>query len=176
MIADTVHGILDRHDGACGGLMAALQDIQESFGHLPAEALRVVAERTGRSMADVFGVATFYRSFSLAPKGKHLIRVCAGTACHVRGAPRIIAEFEHRLGVRQGDTTSDGEFTLEVVNCLGACALGPVVVADGKYFSQVEAKQAADIIAWIRNGHSNTAQKSGTRGAVGACSPQGSDN
>lgn len=129
--------IIDKHEGRHGGLMGILGEIQETYGFLPENALRIVGERTGRSMVDIYGVATFYRSFSLKPRGKHLICACLGTACHVRGAPRIVDELIHQLGIEPGQTTEDKEFTLETVNCLGACALGPVVVIDGHYFSQV---------------------------------------
>src|SRR5690606_22695369 len=104
---------------------------------LPEQALREVADATGRPLVDVYGVATFYRAFSLKPRGKHVCTVCLGTACHVRGAPAVVSAFEKRLAVKAGETTSDEEFTLETVACLGACALGPIVVADGHYFSNV---------------------------------------
>jgi len=101
---------------------------------------------------DIYGVATFYKSFSLKPRGKHLISVCLGTACHVRGAPSIAEEFEKQLHVKAGETTADREFTLETVNCLGACALGPVVVVDGHYFSKVKRPRVREIIATSRAG------------------------
>ncbi|OQX92134.1 MAG: hypothetical protein B6D58_04540 [candidate division Zixibacteria bacterium 4484_95] len=128
------------------GLISILEDIQARYGYLPEGSLRVVAEKTNRSLVDIYGVATFYRAFSLKPRGKHLISVCLGTACHVRGAPAIAEEFQQQLGIRAGETTSDKEFTLETVNCLGACALGPIVVADGHYFSSVKASMVNSII------------------------------
>ena len=131
--------ILEEHTTERAGLIAVLEEIQAEFGYLPERALRAVAEQTGRSLVDVYGIATFYRSFSLQPRGKHVITVCLGTACHVRGAPMIVGEFERQLGIRPGETTRDREFTLETVNCLGACALGPIVVVDGRYFSNVDA-------------------------------------
>jgi NADH-quinone oxidoreductase subunit E len=142
--------ILKRHNGVRGGLIAILEEIQSRYGYLPEEALRTVSKATGRSLVDIYGVATFYRSFSLQPRGKHLICVCLGTACHVRGAPRIADEFQRRLGVKAGQTTPDGEFTLETANCLGACALGPVVVVDGHYFSNVDTVAAARILKKVR--------------------------
>ena len=135
---DDILKILARHEDGRGGLIAILQDIQERCGYLPAKALKTVAERTGRSMVDIYGVATFYRSFSLQPRGRHTICVCLGTACHVRSAPRIVEQFERQLGVEAGQTTPDRQFTLETVNCLGACALGPIVVLDGRYYSKVD--------------------------------------
>jgi len=147
-----VHGILERKNGGGGGLISILQDIQGGFGYLPAEALRTVAEKTKYSLVDIYGVATFYKSFSLKPRGEHLISVCLGTACHVRGGPRVANEFEKILEIKAGDTTSDRKFTLETVNCLGACALGPIVMVDGQYFSQVNVVKVPQILTQVREG------------------------
>lgn len=144
---EAVTEILEKHDGRRGGLIAILQDIQEHYGYLPEQALRTVARRTKHSLVDVYGVATFYRSFSLQPRGEHLISVCLGTACHVRGAPAVVEEFERQLGIRAGETTPDMRFTLETVNCLGACALGPIVVLDGQYFPNVNTSQVKRILS-----------------------------
>ncbi len=144
--------ILENHSNDRGGLISILEEIQSEYGFLPEEALRIVGERTGRSMVDIYGVATFYRFFSLQPKGKHLICACLGTACHVRGAPRIAAELEQQLGIKAGETTPDKEFTLETVNCLGACALGPVVVIDGHYFSKVGKSRVKQLLEKAREG------------------------
>ncbi len=132
-----VNGILSGEHDNGGGLIGILQDIQGKYSYLPAKALRIVAEKTGYPLVDIYGVATFYRSFSLKPRGKHLISCCLGTACHVRGGARVAAEFEKLLKIHAGETTFDREFTLETVNCLGACALGPIVTVDGHYFSQM---------------------------------------
>ena len=107
--------ILARHDGSRGRLIAVLEDIQTRYGYLPEAALRTVGEETGRSLVDIYGIATFYRAFTLQPRGKHLISACAGTACHVRGGPRVIREFEDQLGIKAGQTTADRQFTLETV-------------------------------------------------------------
>ena len=144
--------ILGKHNGSRGALIAILEEIQSEYGYLPEASLRTVSERTGRSLVDIYGVATFYRFFSLQPKGKHLICACLGTACHVRGAPRVVAELEQQLGVKAGQTTPDREFTLETVNCLGACALGPVVVIDGHYFSKVRRSQVKQLLDEARKG------------------------
>jgi NADH:ubiquinone oxidoreductase subunit E len=144
--------IVAKHEAARGALVAVLEEIQAEYGYLPEEALRIVAEGTGRSLVDVYGVATFYRSFHLQPRGKHLVSVCLGTACHVRGAPRVAEEFERQLGIKSGGTTPDKEFTLETVNCLGACALGPVVVIDGHYFSKVRKSKVRRLIEDALNG------------------------
>lgn len=138
--------ILERHRGRRGMLIAVLDEIQRVCGYLPEAALRGVAEETGLSLVDVYGVATFYKSFSLSPRGKHVISCCLGTACHVRGAPTVVEEFERQLGIGPGETTPDMEFTLETVNCLGACALGPVVVIDGHYFSKMRTSRVRQLI------------------------------
>ena len=145
-------GILDKHEGDQGGLISILEEIQAKYSYLPEEALKAVAEATGRSLVDIYGVATFYKSFSLKPRGKHLCSVCMGTACHVRGAPTVAQEFERQLGVTAGETTPDKEFTWETVNCLGACALGPVAVVDGHYFSNVKSKRVRPIIQQTLSG------------------------
>ena len=138
--------ILEKYDNGRGELIPILQDIQIKFGYLPEESLKTVSEITGRSLVDIYGVATFYKSFYLKPRGKHLISVCLGTACHVRGAAGIVEEFQEQLAIKAGETTSDKEFTLETENCLGACALGPIVVVDGHYFSNVNKLKVCQII------------------------------
>jgi NADH:ubiquinone oxidoreductase subunit E len=144
--------ILEKHNEDRGGLISVLEEIQAEYGYLPEEALRIVSDRTRRSLVDVYGVATFYRSFSLKPRGKHLVCACLGTACHVRGAPRIVEELVQQLGIEAGQTTADKEFTLETVNCLGACALGPVVVIDGHYFSKVRKFKISQLLDEARRG------------------------
>lgn len=145
-----VLAIVGRHNADCGGLMAILEEVQESYGYLPEEALRIVAHATQRSLVDVYGVATFYHSFSLEPRGRHYVCACLGTACHVRAAAMIVEELERQLGVKAGQTTPDGEFTLETANCLGACALGPIVVVDGTYHSKVDVAAVKDILDEVR--------------------------
>jgi len=152
METDEVLSILKKHDDDRNGLISILEDIQAKHNYLPPDALKVVADWTGRSLVDVYGVATFYRSFSLKPRGKHLCSVCMGTACHVRGAPVIAGEFARQLETAPGETTPDKEFTLETVNCLGACALGPIVVVDGHYFSNVNSARVRQIIKRTRAG------------------------
>jgi len=152
MNLEDISKICEKHEDIGGGLIAILEDIQSTYSYLPEEALKKVAVETGRSLVDVYGVATFYRSFSLKPRGKHLISVCVGTACHVRGANNIVKDFERQLGVKAGETTDDKEFTLETVNCLGACALGPVVVVDGHYFPQVKVSTVSEILDKAREG------------------------
>jgi NADH-quinone oxidoreductase subunit E len=135
-----------------GGLISVLEEIQARYGYLPEQELRRLAEETNRSLVDIYGVATFFRAFSLKPRGKHLVSACLGTACHVRGGPTIAKELEKQLGIKAGDTTRDKEFTLETVNCLGACALGPVVVVSQRYFSKVRVSQVKGIIDKVKAG------------------------
>lgn len=151
-VSNDVLRILEEHRNDRGGLISILEEIQAEYGYLPEEALRLVSAQTGRSLVDIYGVATFYRFFSLHPKGKHLICTCLGTACHVRGASRILTELEHQLGISAGQTTPDNEFTLETVNCLGACALGPVVVIDGHYYSKVRKSGVKQLLDEARKG------------------------
>ncbi len=148
--------ILKRHAGERGSLIPILEDIQTVYGYLPEEALKLVVSETGRSATDVYGVATFYRAFSLTPRGRHLVCVCLGTACHVRGASAIAEELKLQLGISDGETTADKEFTLETVNCLGACALGPVVVIDGHYFSKVRKSRIRQMLEDARSGCINS--------------------
>ena len=152
MNTDTIVKVVEKHSKDRGALIAILQDIQSKYGYLPPEALNIVASETGHALVDIYGIATFYRSFRLKPKGKHLVAVCLGTACHVRGGPMIAEEFQRQLQTRAGGTTSDKEFTLETANCLGACALGPIVVIDGHYFSNVDTSKVQKLITKARTG------------------------
>ena len=135
----TVHyaGLLEAAEGRPSELIEVLHDIQEESHYLPEDALRAVSEKLGVPLIEVFRVANFFKAFTLTPRGTHLITVCTGTACHVRSAPRLLDELSGQLNVSVGQTTADGVFTLEAVNCLGACALGPVVVLDGKYYDHM---------------------------------------
>jgi NADH:ubiquinone oxidoreductase subunit E len=153
MDSDSVVTIVDKYKKQRGALISILEELQKKFGYLPEDVLRVVSDKTGRCLADIYGVATFYKAFRLTPRGKHLTSVCLGTACHVRGGPTIAHEFERRLNVSSsGETTPDKEFTLETVRCLGACALGPIVVVDGHYFSNVTTSGVPEIIQKTRTG------------------------
>jgi NADH-quinone oxidoreductase subunit E len=141
-----ISSVLEKHTENRGRLIAILEEIQAQNGYLPEKSLRIVSNKTGYPLVDVYSVATFYRSFSLKPRGKHLICACLGTACHVRGAPMVVEEFERQLNIKAGQTTEDKEFTLETVNCLGACALGPVVVIDGHCFSKVRKSRVSQLL------------------------------
>ena len=129
--------VVDQYDCNRDSLISILQDVQAEYRYLPEEVIRRVAKRLDLPLIQVYGVATFFKAFSLKPRGEHLVRVCLGTACHVRGAPAVLDEVKRQLGVETGDTTKDMKFTLETVNCLGACALGPLLVIDDKYQGQM---------------------------------------
>ncbi len=129
-------------DGEQRSLMGLLEEVQGRYHYLPRDALILISERMGVPLSQTYGVATFYNAFSLKPKGKHVISVCLGTACIVRGARKVLERIRDRLGIQPGETTEDGEFTLETVNCLGACALGPVTVVDGTYSGQMNSSKA----------------------------------
>ncbi|MBP2146991.1 NADH-quinone oxidoreductase subunit E [Methanofollis sp. W23] len=118
-------------------LLAALQDIQAEYKYLSIESMKEVARYLGVSESQVFSVATFYKALSLVPLGKKVIKVCAGTACHLRGAPRLVEAVEDALGIRDGETTEDGQFTLQTVNCVGACAMAPVVVVNERVYGKM---------------------------------------
>jgi NADH-quinone oxidoreductase subunit E len=138
--------IIERHGYQSSSLIGILQDIQGQMNYLPRKALIQVAKNLDIPLSSVYEVATFYRAFSLEPKGKHTIQVCLGTACHVRGGARILDYLENRLGVKSGETTKDLTFTLEGVNCLGACALGPMMVIDKKYFGKISTNKIEPIL------------------------------
>ncbi len=141
-----IQSFIGKHQGQKNALVAILQDIQAEYNYLPEASLRLVAGELGVPLIDVVGVATFYRAFSLTPRGKHTCTVCLGTACHVRGGPKILEEFERQLRIRPGQTTRDGQFTLETVACLGCCAIGPVVVVDKDYHAHTSVRQVGPIL------------------------------
>lgn len=128
--------IIEAH-GPHASLISVLEAVQARYRYLPREALVLTSRYLGVPLSQVHSVATFYSAFSLKPRGRYLVNVCMGTACHVRGSGRVLAEIEKRLKIKPGETTPDRRFTLETVNCLGACALGPVVVIDGQYHGQM---------------------------------------
>ncbi len=128
--------IIQRYQAKKTKLLAILTDIQTKYNWLPPDAIELVAEKLCVPLIDVYGVASFYHAFSLNPRGKHIATVCSGTACHVRGAPIILDRIQTKLGIEPGCTTKDDQFTLETVNCLGACALAPIVLVDGHYYGQ----------------------------------------
>lgn len=142
----TIDKIIDRYQGEEGILIQVLLDVQREYNWLPEEALRQISDRLGVAFSEVYRVASFYKAMSLTPRGHHLIRVCLGTACHVRGAPRILDKVEQALNISAGETTRDMKFTLERVNCLGCCALGPVIVVDGEAHGNLAPAKVEEIL------------------------------
>lgn len=132
-------------------LIPILQDIQSKYHYLPGIALTTLSKTLNIPLIDIIGVATFYRSFSLQPRGEHIITVCLGTACHVRGGLKILDEFAKKLNIKAGETTEDRKFSLETVACLGCCAIGPVVVVDGDYHAQTTIRNVSPILKKYRN-------------------------
>ena len=137
---------MDKYGGNHDSVISILRDIQSEYHYLPEHALRAVASQLGLPLIQICGVATFFKAFSLKPRGEHTVTVCLGTACHVRGAPAVLDEVKRQLGTEPGNTTDDMRFTLETVNCLGACALGPILVIDGKYHGQMSPRKAKKIL------------------------------
>jgi len=142
-----VKAILDRHQRDRGMLVSILQDIQAEYNYLPKEAIIQVSQGLDVALSQAYSVATFFKAFSLKPRGRHLINVCLGTACHVRGAVRILDGVERELGINSGGTTKDLKYTLETVNCVGACALGPIVIVDGNYSGQMKSNKVKPLLA-----------------------------
>jgi NADH-quinone oxidoreductase subunit E len=138
--------IFERYPKEQESLIAILQDIQKEYQYLPCEALEATANQLEVPLSKVFSVSTFYNAFSLNPKGKKIIRICCGTACHIRGAKMIQEQVEKLLEIKAGETTPDMKFTLEVVACVGACAMAPVVIVNDKYKSNVKVSQAKSLI------------------------------
>lgn len=143
---EKIRSLIDKHQGLKKNLIAILLDIQEHFNYLPPDSLRIVAGALCIPLSDILGVATFYRAFSLKPRGKHTCLVCLGTACHVRGGQKLLEEIERKLDIPAGENTKDGQFTLETAACLGCCAIGPVVVVDGEYYGHATIKKVDPIL------------------------------
>lgn len=141
-----INTIVKRYEGDAGMLIPMMQDIQGEYGYLPAEQLRHLSKKLKVPLTRIFGVATFYSSFRLAPKGEHEVTLCMGTVCHLKGAPQILEAICEEFQVEAGGTTSDRLFSLQAVNCVGACALAPVMVVDGKYYDGVNPESALEII------------------------------
>ena len=139
--------ICKRYAGEPTPLMMILSDIQKEYGYIPLDVQEIVSARTGISVAEIYGVVTFYSFFSLQPKGKYIIGCCLGTACYVKGAQQVIDKFSELLGIGVGETTEDGMFTIDALRCIGACALAPAVTINGKIYPRVTVKDVEKIIA-----------------------------
>lgn len=147
---DKLNRILRNKDKSPQELIEVLQDVQKAYSYLPEDVLRIIAKELKVPLIEVFRVANFYKAFTLKPRGRHLLTVCLGTACHVRGAPKFLDEVLGQLAINAGETTSDGMLTVETVNCLGACALGPVVVLNGKYYDHMTPAKLRTLIQETR--------------------------
>jgi len=135
---DKLPGLIARYRDENGTVIGLLQDIHEAYGYLPEETLQQVSDEIEVPLSTLYSLATFYSSFRLEPMGEHHIRTCVGTACHVKGAPFVVETIERELGIKAGETTPDGKFTFDTVNCLGACALAPLVVIDDEYHGKMD--------------------------------------
>ncbi len=151
-VQEAIDSIVAEYGAKPSALIMILQDIQKHYRYLPESALRAVSKTMKLPLAQIFGVATFYRTFSLKPKGKNHICVCTGTACHVRQATVIVDKLERDLKIMPGETTPDGEISLETVNCLGACALGPLVTANEVYYGNMTVSKTETMLNDLRAG------------------------
>ena len=138
--------IVERYKNEATPMMLILSDIQKEYGYIPLEVQELVSELTGTPVSDIYGVVTFYSFFSLTPKGKYVIGVCLGTACYVKGSQIVLDKFQDLLGIKTGDTSEDGLFTLDALRCLGACALAPAVSINGKVYPMVQVSQVEKIV------------------------------
>jgi len=145
-LPDELAKIVAEYKGEKGALIPILQKVQEKFGYLPRETIAEIGKACRMSESEVFGVASFYAQFYFTPRGKHTVKVCLGTACHVRGGERILDEIKRELDVESGGTTGDGKFSLERVACFGSCALAPVMVVDKNVFGRMTVSKAKDTL------------------------------
>jgi len=149
---EKVREISARYDSDKSYLVPILQDIQREYNYLPKDALEQVGEILALPLSKIYEVATFYKAFSLRPRGRHLLHLCLGTACHVRGAEPIASIVEQQLGIKPGETSADGEFTFETVGCLGACALGPILVVNEEYHGQMNITKTTQLLKQLEKG------------------------
>ncbi len=145
-----VDAIVDNYRGDAALLLAILQDVQAEANYLPREAVEHVAQRLQVPLSRIYSMATFFEAFHLEPRGKHICTVCVGTACHVRGAKRLVEQAERDLEIASGQTTPDMSFTIEEVNCVGACALGPLVIVDGEYHGNMTSDRLTKLVKGMR--------------------------
>jgi NADH-quinone oxidoreductase subunit E len=141
-----VQQLLEKYKGDKSALIDILHDTQSVIGYLPREALEEIHQGLDIPLSRVYSVATFFKAFSLTPRGRHLINVCMGTACHVRGSDKVLAEMEKELGIKSGENTADLKFTLETVNCVGACALGPMVIIGEDYHGEMTPDKVNEVL------------------------------
>jgi NADH-quinone oxidoreductase subunit E len=144
-----VNGIIEKYNGRKEAIIPILQDVQSELRWLPPEAISLISKRLKISESNIYSIATFYKSFYLKPRGEHVVTVCMGTACHVRGGGKIVDALSEKLKIKPGGITSDGKFTLETVNCVGCCAIGPIVILDGEYYGKVSPNMATGLLESI---------------------------
>lgn len=144
--------IIEGYDRDQRYALAIMQDMQRAFQYVPKEGLELLAEYLGCPVSALYSMATFYKALSLVPKGVHIIKCCDGTACHIRGASTLIEGIARELGIGPGETTPDGQFSLETVNCLGSCALAPVMVIDDVYYGKVTLERLKEILSEVKKG------------------------
>ena len=149
---DKIKEIAGRYPPEQRFALAIMQDIQHEHGYIPEEAFALIKGHIGGSVGNLYAIATFYKALSLKPKGRHIIKICDGTACHMRGAVNLAGEIERHTGVRPGECGADGHFSVESVNCLGSCALAPVIVIDGRYYGNVAMESLPGILDAYRKG------------------------
>ena len=146
MNQEKIDQLIDKYAGQEGVLIQLLLDVQRELNWVPQEVIQRISDRLQVPLSQIYRVASFYKSMSLKPRGRHLVNVCLGTACQVRGGPRLMDRIREILGINPGETTQDMKFTLERVNCLGCCALGPVMVVDGEYHGKIIPAKAEEIL------------------------------
>ena len=147
--------IIARYKDEKTPLMMILSDIQKEYGYIPLEVQELVSDETGIPVAEIYGVVTFYSFFSLNPKGKYVVGVCLGTACYVKGSQQIIDKFSELLGIKPGETTVDGIFTLSALRCIGACSIAPAVNINGKVYPKMTVDKVVELVNEYRNGGAN---------------------
>ncbi len=160
MLETEIEAIIQSSGSSRAGIISILQDIQSTYNYLPEDALRFLSEKLSIPLIDLYSIASFYNSFSLKPRGKHLVQVCLGTACHVRGSQRVLQELKRKLDIEPDETTEDQQFTLKTVNCLGACALGPIVVVDDEYHRNTRIQKINAILERYRDNHKDESKES----------------
>jgi len=152
MNAQRVNEIIESNGADRAASLAILQDVQREYNFLPREALELVAQRLNVPVGHIYQMATFFKAFSLKPKGEYVIKVCLGTACHVQGGPHILEELEHDLNLKSGQTSSDGKFSVEAVRCLGACALAPIVVVNEEVYGKMSTSAVSKLAGELNKG------------------------
>lgn len=152
---EIVDGVIKKYDGKKEAIIGILQDVQAQLRWLPSNVLSLISERLKISLSSIYSIATFYKSFHLKSRGENVVTVCMGTACHVRGAQKILDELKRTLDINEGETTKDSKFTLERVNCLGCCAIGPIVVVNEEYHGGMDSQKAKKLIENLEKGSNN---------------------